>query len=315
MSARRLCIVNPFQHGGGAEYQIACLVDSLAPLQRYEISYLAHNTDSSLAHEHYRLVQIGRNGRIPRLGYLMDALPLYRALRAIRPHVIYQRVAGGYTGICAHYARCNRVPMVWHISSDSDVSRDSGFYGRNPLRRLMDRYSIDYGIRHATAIVAQTEDQRQQLLDNHWRAATQVIPNFHPLPQEPLDKSGPLTVLWVANIKPLKRPEVFVRLAAALADLAEVRFVMIGSPASGSGDREWGARLMQSIDALPNLSFLGRLSQSEVNGWLARSHLFVNTSDVEGFPNTFIQAWMREVPVLSLDINPDKVLDGKKTAC
>jgi hypothetical protein len=50
-----------------------------------------------------------------------------------------------------------------------------------------------------------------------------------------------------------------------------------------------------------------------VNAWLASSHLFVNTSNVEGFPNTFIQAWMREVPVLSLEINPEKVLDGLTT--
>jgi glycosyltransferase involved in cell wall biosynthesis len=240
-------------------------------------------------------------------------LPLYRALRAIRPDVIYQRVAGGYTGISAHYARCNQVPMVWHVSSDSDVSRSSEFYGRNPLRRMMDRYSIDYGIRHATVVIAQTLDQKQQLLANHSRAATQVIPNFHPFPAEQIDKSGPLTVLWVANLKPLKRPEVFVRLASALADLAGVRFVMIGSPASGSGDHEWGAQLMQSIDSVANLSYLGRLSQAEVNGWLARSHLFVNSSTVEGFPNTFIQAWMREVPVLSLEINPGKVLDGLTT--
>ena len=88
---------------------------------------------------------------------------------------------------------------------------------------------------------------------------------------------------------------------------------MIGAPASGGGDREWGARLMQSVEATPNLRFLGRLPQSAVNHWLARSHLFVNTSNVEGFPNTFIQAWMREVPMLSLDINPEGVLDGQST--
>ena len=310
---RRLCIASPFQRGGGAEYQIACLIDVLSTLGRYEIHFLAHNHDSSGRHDGYALVPVGRNGRIPRLGYISDAWPLYRALRAVRPDVIYQRVAGGYTAICAHYARRHHRPMIWHVSSDSDVLKDTGFYGRNPLRRLAERWAIDYGARHATHIVTQTQSQAKYLQDSHGRSVAAIIPNFHPQPDERPDKSGPLTVLWIANLKPLKRPEVFVQLASALADCAGVSFVMIGAMQFGGVVQAQGARLAQAIDAATNLRYLGPLPQHEVNHWLAQSHLLVSTSYQEGFPNTFIQAWMREVPVVSLRVNPDNVMNPEST--
>jgi glycosyltransferase involved in cell wall biosynthesis len=57
-----------------------------------------------------------------------------------------------------------------------------------------------------------------------------------------------------------------------------------------------------------NLEYVGQLSLEEVNVWLARSSIFVNTSlPREGFPNTFIQAWLRSVPVVSLNFDPDDI--------
>ena len=64
----------------------------------------------------------------------------------------------------------------------------------------------------------------------------------------------------------------------------------------------WQASLMRSIEATPNLEYLGQRTHAEVNELLARAHIFVNTSTHEGFPNTFIQAWLREVAVVSLSV-------------
>ena len=50
------------------------------------------------------------------------------------------------------------------------------------------------------------------------------------------------------------------------------------------------------------------MSQSAVNSLLEHTDLLVNTSDHEGFSNTFIQAWMRRVPVVSLRVDPDRLL-------
>jgi len=137
---------------------------------------------------------------------------------------------------------------------------------------------------------------------------TQSSANFHPAASGSLDKGGPLTVLWIANLKPWKRPGAFVRLAQRLATCRQVRFVMIGAPAAGSGNQSWQRALMHSIESTPNLEYRGQKSHEEVNELLDRSHILVNTSTHEGFPNTFIQAWLRAVAVVSLQVDPDQVL-------
>jgi len=307
----RLCIVTPHEQGGGAEYQIECLIDVLAQIGRYDIFYLARHVAAHSRSTGYRIVKIGHGNQMPRFGYIMDAIPLYRALRRIEPSLLYQRVACGYTAICAWYARRHGARLTWHVASDADLTRRTLVAERNPFRPLLEKRSIEYGIRHANHIVVQTKHQLDLLQRNYDRKADLVIPNFQPRPEEAINKSYPLSVIWIANFKPLKQPEVFVRLATKLRDLSSVRFVMVGAPATGSGDRQWSESLMSAIHSTPNLEYLGPKSQREVNELLARAHVYVNTSTFEGFANTFIQAWMRAVAVVSLHVDPDGVLTDK----
>jgi glycosyltransferase involved in cell wall biosynthesis len=309
MGKPRLCIVSPAHWKpsmGGAEYQIACLLDTLIALDRHEIYYLAHRVAVDFQPAEYRIIKIGKGGAAPRWGYIAHALPLYRALRSIRPDVIYQRVACGYTGIAAYYAHRQGACLIWHVAHDTDLMPSATLGGRNPVRHFLERRSIEYGLRHATHVVVQTERQAKLLQANYRRTADAVIPNFHPQSREVIDKSGPLLVVWIANLKPWKQPEAFLELAAALSDLKDVRFVMVGSSSGAT------AELMRSIRAAGNVEYRGERSQSDVNELLARAHIFVNTSLYEGFPNTFIQAWMREVPVASLHVDPDGVLEREE---
>ena len=157
--------------------------------------------------------------------------------------------------------------------------------------------------------MAQTEYQGSLLLKNYKRKLTAIIPNFHPKPEKEIVKESPIKILWVANLKPFKRPEIFVRLAKDLSGLKDVKFQMIGSCAATNLSY---TKLLSEIESLDNLEYLGGKSQDEVNEHLSKAHIFVNTSDCEGFANTFIQAWMRKVPVVSLTVNPDNILESHK---
>jgi glycosyltransferase involved in cell wall biosynthesis len=305
----RVCIVNPYEHGGGAEYQIALLIDALNATGQYEVHFLTHFVDARDRTRSYEVSRVGSGGPIPRLGYLMDARSLYGKLNDIDPCLIYQRVACAYTGICALYSRRRSVPLLWHVAHDTDVTPQYLDRSRNVLRLRLEKWSVEYGLRRATRIVVQTRHQAELLHRHYGRTADAVIPNFHPPASEPIDKSGPLTVVWIANLKFWKRPEVFVRLAGSFKGRDDVRFLMVGAPAAAAGELAWHDSLMRDIEATPNLRYLGHKTYEQVNELLARCHIFVNTSIHEGFPNTFVQAWLRDAVVVSLDVDPDRVLE------
>ena len=49
-----------------------------------------------------------------------------------------------------------------------------------------------------------------------------------------------------------------------------------------------------------------------VDQQLNESHVLVNTSEYEGFSNTFVEAWMRKVIVLSMNSNPENIITDQK---
>jgi glycosyltransferase involved in cell wall biosynthesis len=292
---------------GGAQYQVKCLLERLTATQQFDISYLARNYDPRYQPDGYRLIKIAAERGVRRYGFWFDAPRLLQLLRQWRPQILYQRIGCAYTGIAAHYARKSGCRMVWHVSSDNDLAP------RPPLRNLqqgiryVDWRLLQYGVRQAGHIVAQSRGQAERLEQCYGRLPTCLVRNFHPLPAEEVEKTEPVKIVWVSNFKPIKQPHYFIRLARDLGEAAErVECIMVGAPARRAV--AWQRSIEREIAAVPHLKYLGARPLEEVNRILDRSHILVNTSLYEGFPNTFIQAWMRRLPVVSLNSDPDDVL-------
>lgn len=293
---------------GGAQYQAKCIVDQVVRRDNVDVYYVARAVDPNYKPLGYQIEQIAGKKWGDYFGTLPDARALYRKLTELEPTIIYQRGLKAHTGVCALYAARNHIPFVFHAAHDDDVRRPRyGLTKKLPSQWLNRRVS-EYGLRRADVIVVQTDDQARLLKAEYNIRATMVVRNFHPSFVESTGFSTPknekLRIIWVANFLPKKRPEVFVDLAAHYRNNPAFEFVMIGRPGRGRSYAELHRRMQE----LENLTYLGELPIERVNDEIASSDVFVNTSIAEGFPNTFIQAWSRGVPVISVWVDPDRCL-------
>ncbi len=279
----------------------------------FEIHYIARSVDPGFDARGYHLHCVGSKHAFARHSHLFDARKLYSTLKSISPDSIYQRVGCAYTGIAALYAKKNGCSMLWHVASDQDLKPLQFKLSKNIAFRHLEKKALEYGVKHATNIVVQTRQQKKLLEQNYGRTPSGIVANFHPAPPLPPPKDSQIHVVWVANLKPLKQPRLFMKMAERLHHHTKSRFTMIGR----NSNWRWGRELQKEISETGCVDYIGEQPFDKVNEILAQAHILVNTSQYEGFPNTFIQAWMREVPVVSLNANPDNVLDrhGVGLAC
>jgi len=292
---------------GGAEYQAKLLVECLHKDHQADITWFAVRVGSRREFPDHRVQSVGQNDRWRKYGHFWDYFRLPAALHRFGPDVIYQRVSCSYAGIAARYARKHGIPMISHISSENDCRLAPPI--RALLRRphaIVESRLAKSGIARADMLVAQTRDQVRLVRENYGRDA-RLIRNFHPVPSVPDKPRDRFTIAWVANLKELKRPELMLEIADSLAANDRIEIVLCGQPFPVESVQ---SAFEDAVSTHPNVTYTGPLSQDEANSLLDRASVLVNTSRFEGFSNVFVQAWMRAVPVLTLGVNPDGLLDG-----
>lgn len=238
--------------------------------------------------------------------FILNYRELLRLLDDINPALIYQRGVSAHIGIAARWCKNNNKKLVLGISMETNCSKSDILDMTNNFfsypSKIINGFFTFIGIENADLIIAQNHRQ-QKLLRQNFNQNSEVIPNGHPVPPPPFKKADPPIISWIANIKMLKQPEIFIKLAENCQDL-NVQFVYAGRPAQGS----YQNILMEKTKKLPNLKYLGEIPFEMANELLSKSSLFVNTSLTEGFSNTYIQAWMRETPVVALNCDPDDLI-------
>jgi len=279
---------------GGAELQAFLVAKELAR-RGVAVSFVLDEGETPLDGDVGQLdlhcVRIIGRG-LPGISRVLNRRRLFAVIRRARPDVVIQTSAGGVTARAADCAHRLGSRFVYRVACDWDVDGSI-------VTKPRERAEYLRGLRSSDAIVVRNSHQRSELLSLHGKEST-VIPSGFEMPAvaPSVEKEH---VLWVASSQRLKQPWLFLDLAR---EFPEERFVMI----MPKNDPALFAEIAEQARALPNLEFSDGVPFEEIQAFFDRAKVFVNTSTVEGFPNTFVQAAIGSTPVLSLNVDPDDVL-------
>lgn len=286
---------------GGAEVQLFLLIKELikrnSPNLKISIITGKPNLEGTYFERHKNLeLIISQNLSQNFLNFFKRPLILLFNLIRSSPDVIIQRVGGIETGISSLYAMIFKKAFIYSIAHERDLKKR----GRKGLLRLF----YNFGLHIADFIIAQSEQQKEIL--KRWskqkEQKTIVIKSGYEIKNPSVtEKKG---VLWVGRGRRWKRGEIFINLAK---DFPETDFKMICNKREGY-DEYWN-QLKSESTKVPNLQFIERVPFSEIDVYFKKAKIFVNTSIKEGFPNTFIQSLKNKTPILSLNVDPDNLLE------
>lgn len=219
-----------------------------------------------------------------------------RAALSAEPDIVYWRFnKNGFRTAARHLYRAH-VPLVFAVAHVNDLvlwsAKQNVVWRRRLIQRMRGRWEHG-GFRYVDVLTVNNPD----LL------GLASVPVQHFVPNGMVDGivefSWPRPFcVWVANLKPAKRPEAFIELSRAL-QLDGVDCLMVGHMQSRA--YEW---VRDGLECPSNFYYVGPKTLEEVNGILSASALHVHTCLPEGFSNIFIQAWMQGRPSVSLGVDP-----------
>jgi glycosyltransferase involved in cell wall biosynthesis len=215
---------------------------------------------------------------------------LCAALARADARTYYHNCGEQVTGQVAWWARRHRRRFVFSTASDMDTDP-----ALPDLPSWRERRLYRYGLRRASRVVAQTETQVRRLRQS-FGVEAEAVPMPCPGPSvaefEPPAWRSEAPVLWVGRISRVKRLDRLLDVAAACPEIA---FDVVGP----SEDGPLAAGLLERARALPNIAVHGGVTRARMGDLYRRAGALLCTSDREGFPNTFIEAWSHGLPLVT----------------
>lgn len=222
---------------------------------------------------------------------------LWSAMKRADADVYYVSTANGLVAQVVIFAHAHGRKAIFRVASASDCDPKQLL-----IRYWRDKQLYRYGLLRADRVLAQTTDQQQALRANYRRESSVVANLMAPHGERRDFAARDIDILWVGNIRALKRPDRLLELARRLP---HARVHMVGGAHVDSESLFESVR--REAASLPNVVFHGHVPAARVAEFYERARVLVGTSEIEGFPNTYLQAWGHGTPVVAF-LDPDRLI-------
>lgn len=241
------------------------------------------------------------NKGIPKLRLVTYRLPsYYKAIKKYNPDFIFQGCATENTGYFAFLSKLLKKPFIHRVGSDMDVD---GRIENNFSKISMIIYY--WGIKNANHISCQNKYQYGILKKKYPTKSISILYNpYFYKEKEIISKRERTSIAWIGNFRYEKN---LPALAKVVANFPNIKFKIAGTRFKNTDlDTKEG---LEELEKMQNVEFLGHVNNDEITELLAKAYFLLNTSRLEGFSNTFLEAWSVGTPIVTTaNVNPDGIV-------
>ena len=297
----------------GAERQMVLLARELGR-RGFRVALVVNRIGGAPSGEETGLTLVERVERGPTkgVGALVEATRVLRSLMASDARVLVVSTGTPVVGFIALYCRLRRRRLVFASANDLDfdLGRSDPTHPGDWERR---RWLYRIGIRLVDAVVVLSRTQvalARSAFPSLKESKVVFIPYFAEEFSSDAELPAPTAFVWAGRLAEQKRPLLYPELAESLPS-GSFTMIPLVPPSASAQDEARLEELTERAGALSNLTLLGTLPHAALQECLARAVALVSTSSVEGWPNTYLEAWSHGVPVLTLLCDPDGVISER----
>lgn len=279
---------------GGAEVQMYLHAKELAKNKDFDIRFIVADYGQPKI-ENIENVLLFKSSSFNE-NIWQQAISFFKIFRKTDADVYVQMTLTRFSFLIALLCRLKRKKFIYIISHDNDI--DGRILKTNYLLQKLSLLVFLF----SSKIVAQNIYQYELL--KKYQITSEII--MSSLETNTSTSTNKEYHLWIARAESWKKPELFFKLAKLNPN---EKFKMVCPPFS-EVDTVYYKKIIEQSKGINNVEFIGNyIGFNQLDNLFLKAKTFINTSEKEGFPTTFIHACKNGIPILSLSINPNSLFN------
>ena len=288
-------------HYGGAEVQQLLIAEELQKngYPVYFITFSDHNYEI-LYYNNIKIFVIPRFLKILRIFNIFARFyNLWITMRKIDSSNYYLRVPSIMAFYITIFCKIYNKNFLFATANDRHCNND--------IYQLLSKTRVElykYSLKNAYRVITQTRKQKF-LIKEYFNTESIIIPNIVRRINITHNSMNNY-ILWVGTISEKKQPHLLIDLAK---NNSAVKFIIVGGRNKKNPD--YSEIIINEFSKISNIDYYGPVSYNEMHNIYIKGLILLNTSTSEGFPNTYLEAWMHNMPVITC-FDPDNIIFDNK---